>query len=71
MISFSLMIETATWNGFLEWYWYLSVSTFSDKLDEIFKVAMESRLKKFLNPFCFACTLGLLTCLSTKLNEYS
>ena len=22
-----------------------------------------SRLKKFLNPFCFACTLGLLPCL--------
>ena len=34
-------------------------------------------LKKFLNPFCFACTLGHLPCLcllpylSTKLNEYS
>ena len=27
--------------------------------------------KKFLNPFCFACTLGLLPCLSKKLNEYS
>ena len=28
-------------------------------------------VKKFLNPFCFPCTLGLLPYLSTKLNEYS
>ena len=28
-----------------------------------------SGLKKFLNPLCFACTLGLLPYLSSKLNE--
>ena len=27
---------------------------------------MESGIKKFLNPFCFACTFGLLPYLSTK-----
>ena len=36
------------------------------------RIKIRFRLKKFLNPFCFACTLGLLPCLcrSTKLNEY-
>ena len=32
---------------------------------------MTAIIKKFLNPFFFVCTLGLLPCLSTKLNEYS
>ena len=29
------------------------------------------QVKKYLNPFCFACTLGLLHAFCTKLNEYS
>ena len=37
----------------------------------LYLLKINFRRKKLLNPFCFACTLGLLPYLSTNLNEYS
>ena len=39
----------------------VSISAFSCPL-----VQIQAQLKKFVNPFCFACTLGLLPCLKAK-----